>query len=61
MSLFELSRLGHSVSPGLRVFFLSHLREVFSYYVFKYALWPFLCLFSFWNRKIQILVHFMLS
>ena len=29
--------------------FLSQVREVFSYYVFKYFLSPFLSLFSFWD------------
>ena len=29
--------------------FLSHVREVFSYYLFEYFLRPFLSLFSFWN------------
>ena len=34
---------------GLIDYFLSHVREVFSHYLFKYFPWPFLCLFSFWH------------
>ena len=30
-------------------YFLSHIREFFSYYRFKYFLWSILSLFSFWN------------
>ena len=30
-------------------YFLSHVREVFSYYLFKYFLRSFLSLFSFWD------------
>ena len=31
---------------------LSHVREVFSYYLSKYFLWPFLPLFSVWDLHI---------
>ena len=34
---------------GLDVFFLSQVREIISYYIFKYVLCPFLSLFSFWD------------
>ena len=30
-------------------YFLSHVGDVFSYYLFKYFLGPFLSLLSFWN------------
>ena len=30
-------------------YFLSHVGEVFSYYLFKYFLWSFLSLFFFWD------------
>ena len=41
--------------------FLSHVREVFSYYFFKYFLRSFLSLFSFWDPIVQMLVHLLLS
>ena len=41
-SSLSLSCLGISVLPGLGWYFLSHVREVFSYYLFKYFLKPFL-------------------
>ena len=41
--------MGLSVLPGLECF-LSHVRELFSYYLFKYFLRPFLSLFSFWDH-----------
>ena len=37
-------------------YFLSHVREIFYYDLFKYFLRPFLYLFFFWNPIIQMLV-----
>ena len=34
----------------LSEWFLSHVKEVFSYYLFKYFPWSFLSLFSFWHH-----------
>ena len=42
-------------------YFLSHIREVFNYNLFKYFLSPFLFLFFFGTPKIRMLVHLMLS
>ena len=41
--------MGLSVLPGLIDYFLSHLRVVFNYSLFKYFLRPFLFLFFFWD------------
>ena len=40
--------MGLSLLPGLN-HFLSHIREVFNYKLFKYFLSPFLLLFFFWD------------
>ena len=40
--------MGLSVLPGLN-YFLSHIREVFNYNLFKYFLSSFLFLFFFWD------------
>ena len=40
---------GSLCSLDLADYFLSHVREVFSYYLFKYFLRSFLSLFSFWG------------
>jgi len=58
--LFGLSCLGLSVLPGLD-YFLFHVRELFSYYLFKYFLRSFFSLFSFWDPIVQMSVCLMLS
>ena len=55
-----LSCMGLSVLPGLD-YFLSHVREVFNYNLFKYFLRPFLFLFSSGTPITRMLVHLMLS
>ena len=40
-------------------YFLSHVWEVFSYYLFKYFLRSFLSFFSFWNPIMKMLVCLM--
>ena len=45
----------------LHVCFLSQVSEVFSYYVFKYVLFPFLALSSSETPIMQMLLHLMLS
>ena len=45
----DLSFLGLSVLPGLDWLFPSHIREIFSYNLFKYFLNLFLFLFFFWD------------
>ena len=44
----DLSCMGLSALPGVD-YFLSHIREVFNYSLFKYFLSPFLFLFFFWD------------
>ena len=62
-SFLGLSLKGLSVLPGLGFdYFLSHVQKVFSYYLFKYFLRSFLCLFSFWDptpTRMQVLVSLM--
>ena len=58
-SFLVLSHMGLSVLPGLECF-LSHVREVFGYYLFKYFLRPFLSSPS-GTPIMQTLVHLMLS
>ena len=49
MSSLSSSFLRLSVLPGLVDYFLSHVREISSYYFFIYFLKSFLSLFSFWE------------
>ena len=44
----DLSYMGLSALPGLD-YFLTHMKEVFNYNLFKYFLSPFLFLFFFWD------------
>ena len=42
----------------LNICFLSHVREIFSYFVFRHILWNFISLFSFWDLFFKnILFH----
>ena len=59
--LFELILFWTLCFLDLGNSFLSQVREVFSYYLFRYFLRPFLCLFSFWHPLLWILVSLMLS
>ena len=52
-SSLGLSYMGLFSLPGLE-FFLSHVRDIFSSYLFKYLLWPFLFLFSFWGSHTSL-------
>ena len=57
----HLSCMGLSALPGLKIdYFLSHIREVFNYNLFKYFLRPFFSSSS-GTPIMQILVHLMLS
>ena len=47
--LFGLIMFGTLCFLDLDACFFSQIREVFSYYVFKYVLCPFLSLFAFWD------------
>ena len=47
--LFELILCATLHFPNLADCFLSQVREVFNYDVFKHAFGPFLSLFSFWD------------
>ena len=51
--LFETHSLGFLDLGG---YFLSHFREVFNYYIFKYFLMPFLFVI-FWDSMIRMLGH----
>ena len=42
-------------------YFLPCIREIFSYYLFTCVLGSFLCLSSFWDPTVQMLLHCMLS
>ena len=59
-STLGLSCMSLSLLPELGDCSLSHVREVFSYYIFKYFLGPFLSVF-FGTPIMRILVHLMLS
>ena len=48
-SLLGLILFGTLCFLDLDVCFLPQVREVFSYYLFKYSLCPFLSLFFFWD------------
>ena len=43
------SCMGLSYFLNLSECFLSHVGEIFSYFIFRYLLRPFLSLFSFWD------------
>ena len=55
--LLDLSCMGLSVLPGLDDSFLSHIRDIFNYNLFKYFLRPFFSCFS-GTSLIRMLVRF---
>ena len=59
--LFGLILFGTLCFLDLDVYFLSHVREVFSYYGFKYFSAPFSLSFPSVIPRMRMLVHFILS